>query len=219
MYSTVEAKKFNQSTSKYMSGGINANVVLSNYRFDVSPTGKRFLEVTFENVNGQTVTKTEWEPLKWEGESEESFQKKQMNYAGRLAQIIDCYYTANEFSGASYEELAKWFISSLDSADKTKKLNVKVVYNDKGYPTLPTYSKYTFIEPAEKPETWSGKPLEIMGIDQITRPVIADQVTSTPNPFMAGAATTTAAPTFSQPVSTAPVSDLPFGPAIAGSQF
>ena len=227
MYSTVEAKKFNQSVSKFMSGGINKDVTLSKYRFDVSPSGKRFIELTFENINGQTVTKTEWEPLKWEGETDDKFRAKQMNYTARLSQTLDCFFDNKEFSGSSYEDLANWFIASLNEADKTKKLNVKVVYNKDGYPTLPTYSKYTFIEPAEKPETWTGKPLEIMGIDQITRPVIADQVTADQNPFLAAAITTTTGPTFVAPSTSqhgantpqSHASDLPFGQSFNAPAF
>lgn len=195
MYSTIAAKQFSQTTSKYLSGGIVNDVVLTGVKFETSPTGKKFIEIGFEK-DGQIVTKTEWEPQRRAMDTDERMAEKERNLAGRLSCYVDCFYDSStpgiEFEGSSYTELANWFINLMSKVDKTKKLNIKVVYNEEGYPTLPGYYKYTFIEPAEKPETWSKKPIEIRGIDQITKPVVADAAPTTSNPFQQP--TTTAAP-------------------------
>lgn len=215
MYSTTAARQYAQTTSKYLSGGIVKDAIISNCKFEVSPTGKEFIEITIEK-NGQTVTKTEWKPQMTDRDTPESFTQKEMNMAGRLSQYIDCFYDATDpnlnFEGSSFTELANWFVSLISKADKTKKINVKVVYNDKGYPTLPTYYKYPFIEPAEKSEKWTKPAIEILGIDQITKPVIADTVAAVPNPFQQPTAT-------SAPIqgATTVASDLPFAAEQPGS--
>lgn len=186
MYSTIAAKQFNQTTSKYLSGGIVKDAVLTGVKFETSPTGKKFIEISFAK-DGQTVSKTEWEPQRRQMDTDETFAIKERNLAGRLSCYIDCFYDSItpeiEFEGSSYTELANWFITLMNKVDMTKKLNIKVVYNKDGYPTLPDYYKYVFVEPAEKPETWTKEPLAIRGIDQITRPVVADTVKTTSNPF------------------------------------
>lgn len=186
MYSTTAAKQFSQTTSKYLSGGIVKDALFTGARFGTSPTGKKFIEISFAK-DGQTVSKTEWEPQRRQMDTDETLAKKEINLTGRLSCYIDCFYDSIspeiEFEGSSYTELANWFINLMNKVDMTKKLNIKVVYNKDGYPTLPDYYKYTFIEPVEKSETWTRQPIAILGIDQITRPVIADVTQSTSNPF------------------------------------
>lgn len=215
MYSTIAAKQFNQATSKYLSGGIVKDAVLTGVKFETSPTGKKFIEISFAK-DGQTVSKTEWEPQRRQMDTDETFATKERNLAGRLSCYIDCFYDSTtpgiEFEGSSYTELANWFITLMNKVDMTKKLNIKVVYNKDGYPTLPDYYKYAFVEPAEKPETWTKEPLAIRGIDQITRPVVADTVKTTSNPFQQ--ATATSAPIQG---ATTIASDLPFEAEQLGS--
>lgn len=91
----------------------------------------------------------------------------------------------------------------LNKVDKSKKLRVKVVYNDKGYTTLPNYAKYTFIEPMELAEGKASS-IAMLNIDQFTKPVVADKEVKNDNPFNA-----TSSETNTQAL-TDPTNDLPF---------
>ena len=71
----------------------------------------------------------------------------------------------------------------LNAANKNILLRVKIVYNKKGYTTLPNYCKFTFIEPMNLPEGEKSKIAEL-SIDQFTKPVIADVETKDTNPLM-----------------------------------
>lgn len=97
-----------------------------------------------------------------------------------MLQILNCYYKDEEldFNGESFEQFAQWITDMLNKVDKSKKLRAKIVYNDKGYTTLPNYAKYTFIEPMELPEGQSSS-IAMLNIDQFTKPVVADKEVKT----------------------------------------
>ena len=61
-------------------------------------------------------------------------------------------------------------------------LRVKIVYNNKGYTTLPNYCKFTFIEPMNLPEGQVSKITEL-NIDVFVRPITADKETTDVNPL------------------------------------
>lgn len=119
--------------------------------------------------------------------------------------ILKCFYPKNvlAFSGSSYKEFANWVVTMLNSANKDILLKVKIVYNDKGYTTLPSYVKFASIEPMNIPmgfyEEGKNESMirEITGIDQFTKPIVADKEDKEVNPL-----TTT--------VSGQPSDDLPF---------
>jgi DNA-binding transcriptional MocR family regulator len=59
MYSTKTATTNNQEfNSSYMPVGINENVTLKEVNVNKTPNGRDFLEIIFENENGQTATMT-----------------------------------------------------------------------------------------------------------------------------------------------------------------
>ena len=59
MYSTKTATTNNQEfTSSYMPVGINENVTLKEVNVNKSPQGRDFLEIVFENPEGQSATMT-----------------------------------------------------------------------------------------------------------------------------------------------------------------
>lgn len=179
--SNIEKKDF---TLKYIPAGIIENVVLKEARTDVSPTGKKFLEITFEK-EGAILTHTEWEPLKNQyTDTDEKLQTKAINQYSRMLQILTCFYKDEEidFNGEDFTDFAKYIVNKLNSANKEIKLRVKIVYNKDGYTTLPSYAKYTFIEPMELPEGETSKISEL-SIDQFTKPIIADKETNSNNPF------------------------------------
>ena len=66
MFSTKTAAINNEefSNSSYMPVGINQNVTLKEVNCNRSPQGLDFLEIVFENEDGQTATMTEWKNTK-----------------------------------------------------------------------------------------------------------------------------------------------------------
>lgn len=183
-YSKERAANISKNDVKYIPVGINEDVNLRSVRADVAPTGKPFLEIVFEK-NGATLYHTEWKPMIGNYvDTEEKLQIKMDKQYSRMLQILHCYYKDEEldFNGETFEEFSKWIASMLDKADKSKKLRVKVVYNKDGFTTLPNYAKYTFIEPMELPEGQTSS-ISILGIDMLTKPVIADKEEENANPL------------------------------------
>lgn len=174
MYSKERAQQITKNDVKFIPAGIHENVQLKSARLAESPTGNKFLEIVFEK-DGATLTQTEWKPTKFEGMDDNALQKKEDTQFSRMMQILLCFYTDEQlvFNCSTFEEFATEVANYLNNADKSKLLRVKIVYNNKGYTTLPSYAKYTFIEPMILPE---GQTTAIakLGIDNFEKPVIAD---------------------------------------------
>lgn len=174
MYSKERAQQITKNDIKYIPAGIQENVALKSARVTTSPQGNLFLEIVFEK-DGATLIQTEWKPTRFGNMTVEDVQKKEDNQFSRMMQILLCFYKDEEliFNSTTFEDWAKEISDYLNKADKTKLLRVKIVYNNKGYTTLPTYAKYTFIEPM----TISKEDSTIveLGIDKFTRPVVADK--------------------------------------------
>ena len=184
IFSTELANKIETlNSSKYLEAGIHDNVTLVSARAATSVNGNKFLEIKFEK-DGKELTHTEWEPTPNPSLSNEDNQKKATNQVSRIMQILKCFYPKEllVFSGSSYQDFINWVVTLLNSADKSKLLKVKIVYNNKGYTTLPNYAKFTFIEPMNLPEGETSKIAEL-GIDVFTRPVVADKETNEENPL------------------------------------
>lgn len=174
MYSKERAQKIEKNDTKYIPAGIQENVALKSARVTTSPQGNMFLEIVFEK-DGATLTQTEWKPTKFGNMTEEDLQKKEDTQFSRMMQILLCFYKDEEliFNATSFADWAAEIADYLNKADKSKLLRVKIVYNNKGYTTLPTYAKYTFIEPMSVSKEDSA--IVELGIDKFTRPVIADK--------------------------------------------
>ena len=174
MYSKERAQKIEKNDTKYIPAGIQENVALKNARVTTSPQGNMFLEIVFEK-DGATLTQTEWKPTKFGNMTEEDLQKKEDTQFSRMMQILLCFYKDEEliFNATSFADWAAEIADYLNKADKSKLLRVKIVYNNKGYTTLPTYAKYTFIEPMSISKEDSA--IVELGIDKFTRPVVADK--------------------------------------------
>lgn len=174
MYSKERAQQITKNDIKYIPAGIQENVALRSARVTTSPQGNLFLEIVFEK-DGATLIQTEWKPTQFGNMTIEDVQKKEDNQFSRMMQILLCFYKDEEliFNSTTFEGWAKEISDYLNKADKTKLLRVKIVYNNKGYTTLPTYAKYTFIEPM----TISKEDSTIveLGIDKFTRPIVADK--------------------------------------------
>lgn len=174
MYSKERAQQIAKNDIKYIPVGIQENVALKSAKVTTSPNGNLFLEITFEK-DGATLTQTEWKPTKFGNMSDEDLQKKEDTQFSRMMQILLCFYKDEEliFNATSFEGWAEEVANYLNKADKSKLLRMKVVYNNKNYTTLPTYAKYTFIEPMSISKEESS--IIELGIDKFTRSVVADQ--------------------------------------------
>lgn len=181
MYSKERAQQIVKNDVKFIPAGIHEDVTLKSARVAESPTGLKFLEIVFEK-NGATLTQTEWKPTKFEGMDDSALQKKEDTQFSRMMQILLCWYSDEQlvFNGTSFEEFSQEVVNYLNNADKSKKLRVKIVYNDKGYTTLPSYARYTFIEPMVLPEGQTSSITELR-IDNFTKPVVADTETPVAN--------------------------------------
>lgn len=174
MYSKERAQKIAKNDIKYIPAGIQDNVALKSARVTTSPQGNPFLEIVFEK-DGATLTQTEWKPTKFGNMTDEDLQNKEDTQFSRMMQILTCFYTEDElvFNGTNFTDWATEVADYLNKADKTKLLRLKVVYNNKGYTTLPSYAKYTFAEPANISKEMSN--ITELGIDKFTRPIVADK--------------------------------------------
>lgn len=185
VFSTELAEKIEVSNgNKYLEAGIHDDVKLVSARAATSINGNKFLEIKFEK-EGKELVHTEWEPTPNPTVSAEENQKKATNQVSRIMQILKCFYPkeALTFSGESYSEFINWVVNLLNAADKSKLVRLKVVYNSKGYTTLPNYAKFIFIEPMNLPEGQSSK-ISILGIDTIVKPtVVADKEAIEINPL------------------------------------
>lgn len=171
MYSKERASQVIKKDIKYIPAGIQENVALESARLAESPTGRSYIEIKFSK-DGATMTRTEWEPRRTETDTDETYQSKEDKQFSRVMQILLCFYKDEElvFNCSTFKEWAKEVVDYLNKADKTKLVRAKVVYDDRGYATLPQYAAYTFIEPM----TVETSSIIELGIDRFTRPVIAD---------------------------------------------
>lgn len=188
IYSTELANKVTVAgnNNKYLEAGIHDNVKFTGVRTAVSPTGINFIEFRFEK-DGKELLHTEWEPSARQGDSEEQNQSKVTNQVTRIIRIMNCFYPKSvlTFNGSSYKEFTDWVVAMLNNANKDTLLKLKVVYNSKGYTTLPSYVRFAFIEPMVLPEGFYDKTvnpdnksmISELSIDQFTKPVIADKET------------------------------------------
>ena len=176
MYSTKQAIK-SANTSKYMSAGIKDNVKLAEVRVDKSPNGNDFIEITFSDEDGRTVTMTEWKNKinSWIKDDAE-LQRNDDKQFGRILQILSCFYPdeALQVELDSFSSMINWAKTMLDSVIATNKpLRLKIVYNNSGYTT--TSHNGIFIEPMDVTQT----EIEKLPRDRFERPVVADQEPST----------------------------------------
>lgn len=178
MYSTKNAQiNANEFTSNYIPVGINDNIYLKEVDVKKSPTGKDFLEITFENEQGQTATLTEWKNEKnmWV-KTDEDLQKRDNIQFGRLMQILGCFYpTIEDTELNTFVDMINWVKSKLDAVIANKKaLRLKVVYDKKGYTQVSING--IFVEPMDAETTQIKK----FARDQFERVIQADVESNDP---------------------------------------
>lgn len=170
MYSTKTATTNNEEfSSSYMPVGINENVTLKEVNVNKTPNGRDFLEIIFENENGQTATMTEWknEKNQWIV-TDEDLQRRDDAQFGRILQVIDAVKGGhNDFEGSSFVEMINWAKSCLEDGDNSN-VRLKVVYDKKGYTKVSSLG--IFIEPMSVTESQ----IKLWKNDLLERPVVAD---------------------------------------------
>ena len=171
MYSTKTATTNNQEfTSSYMPVGINENVTLKEVNVSKTPQGRDFLEIVFENSDGQTATMTEWKNEKnmWI-KTDEELQQRDNQQFGRILQVIDSVNGShNEFEGSSFIEMINWVKTQLETVQLATPLRLKVVYDKKGFTKVSSLG--AFVEPMSVTESQ----IKLWKNDLLERPVVAD---------------------------------------------
>lgn len=170
MYSTKTATTNNQEfTSSYMPVGINENITLKEVNVNKSPNGRDFIEIIFENEDGQTATMTEWKNEKnmWI-KTDEDLQNRDNQQFGRLLQVIDAIKGGhNDFEGSSFIEMITWVKMCLSDGESNK-ARLKVVYDKKGFTKVSSLG--VFIEPMNTTESQ----IKLWKNDLLERPIVAD---------------------------------------------
>lgn len=175
MYSTKTATtNNNEFNSSYMPVGINENVTLKEVNVNKTPQGRDFLEIIFENAEGQTATMTEWKNEKnmWI-KTDEDLQNRDNQQFGRILQVIDAVCGKHdEFEGNSFVEMINWTKNQIDSANSNlptlNAVRLKVVYDKKGYTKVSSLG--IFVEPMSVEQSQ----IKLWKNDLLERPIIAD---------------------------------------------
>ena len=177
MYSTKTATiNNNEFNSSYMPVGINENVTLKEVNVRKTDNGRDFLEIIFENADGQTATMTEWKNEKnmWI-KTDEDLQNRDNQQFGRILQVIDAVKGKHDdFEGSSFVEMINWVKSQLNANLSTggtfsHSVRLKVVYDKKGYTKVSSLG--VFVEPMSTEESQ----IKLWKNDLLERPVQADK--------------------------------------------
>lgn len=168
MFSTKTA--VTSTGGAYMPAGINENVMLKEVNVQKSPTGRDFLEIVFENKDGQTATMTEWKNEKGQFiKTDEDLQHRDNLQFGRILQVIHCFMeTVPDVEFSTFKDMIMWVKATLDAIQEKDKqpLRLKVTYDNKGYTRVS--SNGIFVEPMDVKKSQ----IKITGRDRIERPVI-----------------------------------------------
>ena len=177
MYSTKTATtNNNEFNSSYMPVGINENVTLKEVNVNKTSQGRDFLEIIFENEQGQTATMTEWknEKNQWI-KTDEELQQRDNQQFGRILQVIDAVKgNHDEFEGSSFVEMINWVKSQLNANLSTggtlsHPVRLKVVYDKKGYTKVSSFG--IFVEPMSIEQSQ----IKLWKNDLLERPIVADK--------------------------------------------
>ena len=206
MYSTKTATTNNQEfNSSYMPVGINENITLKEVNVNKTQNGRDFLEIIFENANGQTATMTEWKNEKnmWI-KTDEDLQRRDNQQFGRILQVIDAVKGGhNDFEGSSFVEMITWTKTCLNDGESDP-VRLKVTYDKNGYTQVSKNG--IFVESMSVAESQ----IKLWKNDLLERPVQADNEATSTDPLSVTATPVTEiTDTVQESVSTG-ADDLPF---------
>ena len=204
MYSTNTATVASEFTSNYMPVGINENITLKEVNVNKTPNGRDFLEIIFQNEQGQTATMTEWknEKNQWTV-TDEDLQKKDNLQFGRILQVIDAVKGGhNDFEGNSFVEMITWAKTCLNDGESAA-VRLKVTYDKNGYTQVSKNG--IFVEAMSVEESQ----IKLWKNDLTERPVKADEE-KPKDPLATATATATAESTPVTETTSTGADDLPF---------
>ena len=204
MYSTKTATTNNQEfNSSYMPVGINENITLKEVNVNKTQNGRDFLEIIFENADGQTATMTEWKNEKnmWI-KTDEDLQRRDNQQFGRILQVIDAVKGGhNDFEGSSFVEMITWAKNCLNDGESAA-VRLKVTYDKNGYTQVSKNG--IFVEAMSVEESQ----IKLWKNDLTERPVKADD--EKPKDPLATATATAAAESTPVTETSTGADDLPF---------
>ena len=153
--------------------GINENVTLKEVNVNKTPQGRDFLEIIFENEQGQTATMTEWKNEKnmWI-KTDKDLQNRDNQQFGRILQVINAYRgeTYEDFEADSFVDMIIWAKKQLTELGKEGFMRLKVVYDKKGYTKVSNLG--VFVESMDVAKEESQ--IKLWKNDLLERPVVAD---------------------------------------------
>jgi hypothetical protein len=152
----------------YMEAGIHENCKLDRVEVGVSINGNNFMAFYFSDEQGQIVSHTEWEP---KGDDPLKVESKTNNLIERIKQIATKFMPVDAFifEAKDFVDFCKKTKFLLDKYGFVNKLvRIKVIYNSKGFTSLPGYAKFQFIESMSILKELSK--IRILSIDALVRP-------------------------------------------------
>ena len=173
MFNTKTAVISNNEGGTYMPAGINENVYLKEVNVKKSTTGLDFLEIVFENAEGQVASTTEWKNNKGQFiKTDDDLQKADNRQFGRILQILDCFYTEREdVELPTFKAMIDWVKAKLDPMMAIKKpLRLKVIFDKNNYTKVSNNG--IFVEPmtVEKKDSQ----IKQFARDNFERTIVAD---------------------------------------------
>lgn len=179
IYNTSAALAQTKNDVDFLEAGIHDNVVMTGIRKATTENGNKFIEFAFLKDNDK-ASHTEWETKRTSQDTDETFEKKQLNQISRILQIMGCFVTEDKLSfvASNFDEFTEMVIRILGESYKNVPVRIKLVYNNKGYTTLPNYAVYTFIENMNVTKSKIKK----LAIDVFVKPT-ADTDNGNANPF------------------------------------
>jgi len=176
LYHFDDVLKTNLDKPTFIKAGIVEPLFLKNVVSDTGKNGSNFIAFYFEDEHGNKMSHTEFEPSslipinEMDIKQREEFLGKVENQKERIKQIIKAYLPNEKFNYKpdSFKEYAEIIVRILKGKCEDVPVRAKIVYNDKGFTTLPKYSKYKFIEPTSISKESSR--ISPLSIDVFTRP-------------------------------------------------
>ena len=169
MYNLSNTENSTTKDGNYIHPGINDDIVLDSAKYGITSNGNKYIAIKLTKGTS-VIESSQYEPKLFPNDTK-TIEEKEEKQAAWFFQILSCFYPADvlkSFKCNTFEEFAKYVVLMLNSADKTKKMRAKFVYNG-GYLKLPPYT-YTFIESMSIPI--GDSKIKILDHDKITKPEV-----------------------------------------------
>jgi len=163
----------------YIEAGIHENLTFTKVAYATTDKGKEYLTFEYTNGKGDKGTHTEWPFAKEVTENTLFIIERQK---GIIKQIGEAILGKGNFiiKGTSFADMAKKVVALLSPAIENKFFRIKVVYDNRGFTSLSSDPKWTFIEPMSIPLEESK--IRILKKDKMERPK-QDYEPKVQNPF------------------------------------